>query len=82
MKQITFSEAQWAMLTSIVGKEVSLRYNSWYGFKDAESSMLLAGMEDDRFRNRCKFFWSLYEDVKALQDYLKFNAREIEEEKA
>lgn len=82
MKQITFSDAQWYLLTSLVKREVSSRYNAWYGFKDAESSMILAGMEEDRFRDRCKFFWSLYEDVMALQNYMKFNARDIEEAKA
>lgn len=82
MKQLTFSESQWALLRRILIDAQVHEWNEWNAWKESESGILLAGMDAEQYRRALAERWVRYSRVSQLYRFFENNSREIEEDKA
>lgn len=82
MKQVTFSESQWALLRRILIDAKVHEWNQWHKWKESESGILLAGMDAERYKQALERRREQYVRVNRLFMFFETNSRDIEEDKA
>lgn len=78
MKQVTFSESQWALLRRILIDAKVHEWNQWNSWKESESGILLAGMDPVQYKNFLDYRLERYEDVLELHRFIETNAVDLE----
>lgn len=82
MKQLTFTESQWALLSRILMDAKVHEWNQWSSWKESESGILSAGMEPEQYQKALKYRWERYTKVFDLCVFFETNSRIIEDGKA
>ena len=79
MKQVTFSESQWALLRRIIIDARVHEWNQWHAWKESESGILLAGMNPEDYERALSCRLARYQEVDSLFMFLETNAVDLEE---
>lgn len=82
MKQVTFSESQWDLLSAALARVKVHAYNQWTDWRDNKVQILMAGMEESRYEEEKQRRYNKYLELTNLLLFAVTNARDIEEDKA
>ena len=79
MKQVTFTESQWALLRRILIDAKVHEWEQWNSWRENESGILLAGMDPEQYRKSLDYRLERYKKVNALYTFIETNAIDLEE---